>query len=268
MGPDDQGKSKIRAINGVGHTKNIPGFTLWAHVPCTAERAIQQHRLQSSMFNNHKALRVAVVAALLTTSDLRAQIPGAPVLQNAFSNDGLAVAANFGSGGQQSLFAVAAGWGLMAGRLQVSGAAGAQRMNDATRGAYGAKAALNVWTSRGGSLGLGAFAGVGAAPRTRAQGVMTNPAVMTVPAGATVAYRRSLGTARGLSAYVSPMYRYTKVTTDAAGSDQNGNMRVSLGVDFSFNPTLGITVGSELGSGDSGSNLLGVAVSWVPGGRR
>lgn len=221
------------------------------------------------MSNIHNNLWVAVAAVSLTTSHLGAQIPGAPVLQNAFANNGLAVAANFGSGGQQSLFAVAAGWGLMAGRLQVSGAAGAQRMNDATRGAYGAKAALNVWTSRGGSLGLGAFAGVGAAPRTRAQGgVITNPAVMTVPAGATVAYRRSLGTARGLSAYVSPMYRYTKVTTDAAGSDQSGNMRVSLGVDFSFNPTLGITVGSEVGSGDSGSNLLGVAVSWVPGGRR
>lgn len=220
------------------------------------------------MFNSHTNLRFATAVLLAVAAPATAQIPGAPVLQNAFANPGLAVAANFGSGGQQSLFAVAAGWGLGAGRLLLSGAAGAQRINETTRGAYGARASATVWTSAGGSLGVGAFAGIGGAPRTRAEGVMTNPAMMTIPAGVTAAYRRPLGTTRGISAYVSPMYRWVRVDTDDAGAASDGNVRVALGLDFSLNPTLGLTAGAELGSRDTGSTLLGVAVSWVPGGAR
>ena len=232
------------------------------------EGRIHGRRQTKAMYNNHNILRLSAVALLAAAVPAGAQIPGAPVLQNAFSNPGLALAANFGSGGDQSLFAVAAGWGLGSGRLLLSGAAGAQRTNEATRGAYGARAAATVWTSSGGSLGVGAFAGIGGAPRTRAEGVMTNAAMMTIPAGVTAAYRRSLGTSRGLSAYVSPMYRWVRVDTDDTGSASEGNVRVALGVDFSFNPSLGLTAGTELGSRDTGSTLLGVAVSWVPGGAR
>lgn len=220
------------------------------------------------MSNNHNHLRFAVAVLVAGTTPAAAQIPGAPTLQNAFANPGLALAANFGSGGEQSLFAVAAGWGLGSGRLLLSGAAGAQRINEATRGAYGARAAATVWTSEGGSLGVGAFAGIGGAPRTRAEGVMTNAAMMTIPAGVTAAYRRPLGTSRGISAYASPMYRWVRVDTDAAGATSDGNVRVALGLDFSLNPSLGLTAGAELGSKDTGSTLLGVAVSWVPGGAR
>lgn len=220
------------------------------------------------MFNNHNNLRVTFLALLAAAAPATAQIPGAPVLQNAFANPGLALAANFGSGGEQSLFAVAAGWGLGSGRLLLSGAAGAQRINEATRGAYGARASATVWTSAGGSLGVGAFAGVGAAPRTRAEGVMTNPAIMSIPAGVTAAYRRPMGRTRGISAYVSPMYRWVRVDSDLTGAESDGNVRVALGLDFSFNPSLGLTAGAELGSRDTGSTLLGVAVSWVPGGAR
>lgn len=220
------------------------------------------------MLKRHKSLCAAVMGALTALSSAAAQIPGAPVLQNAFANPGLAVAANFGGGSGQSLFALAAGWGLGSGRFLLSGAAGAQRSNQSTRGAYGARASMTAWTSAGGSLGAAVFAGVGGAPRTRREAEMTNPAVFTVPAGITAGYRRNVGETRGISAYVSPMYRWTRVTTDDDGTASEGNFRVAVGLDFSFNPALGITVGADMGSGDAGTSTLGAAVSWVPGGRR
>jgi hypothetical protein len=218
------------------------------------------------MSKYHKTLALAASIVSTAVSPAISQVPGAPVLQNAFSNPGLAVAANFGGGGGQSLFALAAAYGLGTGRIQVSGAAGAQRSNDATRGAYGARAAMTVWTSRGGSLAAGAFAGVGGAPRTRNGAVMTNPAVMIMPVGLSVGYRRPLGANRGISAYASPLYRWTRVKDDVASASE-GAFRGSIGLDFSVNPSLGATVGSEFGSSSSGSSNFGVAISWVPGRR-
>lgn len=219
------------------------------------------------MYMSIKVLRHSGLALVLASGTAAAQVPGLPVLQNAFSNPGLALGANLGSGGGQSYMGLAAAWGLGAGRFQVSAGAGAQRANEASRGAYGARAAMNVWTSRGGSLGVGAFGGFGGGPRTRDNGVVTNPAILTVPAGATVGYRRALGATRGFSVYASPLYRWTRVTNDdVSGSD--GVFRFSLGLDVGITRALGATVGTEFGSGSaSGSSNLGVAVSWVPGAR-
>jgi hypothetical protein len=204
---------------------------------------------------------------------LAAQVPGAPVLQNAFSNAGLAFAANVGSGSGQSYFGLAAGWGLGSdGRFSVSGGAGAQRANDATRGAYGARAAMRLWSSSGGSLGAGGFVGLGGAPSTSANDVVTNPSVMMIPAGVSVGYRRPMGTRRGISAYVSPFYRWVRSDSGAVAS--SGSVRVSGGIDFSMSPSLGVTVGGEFGGGDKSaagkksSGAFGAAVSFVPGGRR
>lgn len=221
------------------------------------------------MSKYHNSLAGTVIGVCAALSGASGQIPGAPVLQNAFANPGLAVAANFGGGGGQSLFALAAGWGLGSGRIMLSGAAGAQRSNEATRGAYGGRASMTAWTSAGGSLGIAGFIGAGGAPRTRASGVMTNPAVFTVPAGLTVGYRRHLGTTRGISAYASPIYRWTRLSADDGGTVSDNNFQFAVGLDFSFNPSLGVTVGGEFGSGgDDRSSTLGAAVSWVPGGRR
>src|SRR5437763_3625286 len=81
--------------------------------------------------------RVLVGLTALAAS-AAAQVPGAPVLQNAFANTGLAVAANFGGGGGQTFYGAAAALGLGGGRLQLSGAAGASHAKTSTRGAYGA----------------------------------------------------------------------------------------------------------------------------------
>ena len=215
---------------------------------------------------------LAVVAA--AHGELAAQVPGAPVLQNAFSNPGLIVTANFGSGSGQSYYGAAAAWGMgTSGTLSISGAAGAQHGNGATRGAYGARVAARLWSTKGGALGVGGFAGFGGAPRTRTGTIVTNPAVMMIPAGLSVGYRRAMGTKRGMSAYLSPFYRWVRADSGAVVS--SGAMRISGGLDFSFSPSLGVTVGGDLGGagGSSGggkksSGSLGAAISFVPGGRR
>lgn len=217
-----------------------------------------------------RRLQVALTAALACLAGTAtAQVPGTPVLQNAFGNPGLAFAANYGGGTEQSFFGAASAWGLRGGRFTLSGSAGAQRANDATRGAYGARAAATVWTTSGGSLGVGAFAGIGGAPRTRSGNTVTNPAVGVLPAGLTVAYQRPLGRTRGVSLYVSPFYRWTRL--DSAAVTSSGAVRVSAGLDFAFSPSIGATIGGEFGQSgsDAGRNhsSIGAAISFVPGRR-
>lgn len=217
-----------------------------------------------SIRNN--TLAAISLAVILGSTAIAAQVPGAPVLQNAFSNPGLGLAANFGGGSGQSFYGLAAAYGMGGGRLQVSAAAGAQHSTDATRGAYGARASANVWTSAGGALAAAAFAGIGGAPRTRSGAVTTNPAMLVVPAGITAAYRRGLGSTRGIAAYVSPLYRWTRLTSDTSTS--TGKLGASLGIDVSVTSSIGATIGAELGSATGGSKssaLFGGAVSWVPG---
>jgi hypothetical protein len=197
-----------------------------------------------------------------------AQVPGLPVLQNAFSNPGVAFAANFGGSSGQSYYGAAAAWGLGAtGAFLVSGAAGAQRINSATRGAYGGRASMRLWASPSG-LGAAGFAGVGAAMRTRTGTVVTNPAVTVVPVGASIGYRRALGARRGISAFVSPFYRWARVDSGTIAS--SGSFRVSGGVDLSVTPSIGVTLGGEAGGGGSNglsgspSTAFGVGLTFVP----
>lgn len=195
------------------------------------------------------------------------QVPGVPALQNAFSSPGLAVAGNYAGGGGQSFFGAAAGYGFGSGRILASAAAGAQRANGSTRGAYGGRAAMNLWTSSGGSLGAGAFVGIGGAMRTRQGNVTSNPAVIHVPAGISVGYRRSLGATRGMSVYASPLYRWTRINADTV-STTTGAIAGAVGLDFAISQSFGLTVGAEFGkaSGSSRANsTIGVALSFVPG---
>ena len=207
--------------------------------------------------------------ALLAPATAVAQAPGTPVLQDAFLNPGLAVAANFGGGGGQSFFGAAAGYGLGSGRIQASAAAGVQRSNEAKRGSYGARVAANLWTSASGALGAALFGGIGGATRTRDEaGLTTNPAVIAVPVGASVAYRRAIGKTRGVAAYVSPLYRWTRAETDLLKTS-TGSFGGAVGVDFAISPSIGFTLGAEFGksggSAGKSSSIIGGAVSFVPG---
>lgn len=206
-----------------------------------------------------------VAAATFAGGSAHAQAPGLPVLQNAFGNPGLAFAANFGTGGGQSFFGAAAGWGLGGGRFMLSAAAGGQRANEAMRGGYGARAAVTAWTSGGGALAVGGFAGIGGAPRTRNDSVTTNPAIISIPVGVSIGYRRSIGERRGFSVYGSPLYRWTRTEQNAV-SASSGNIGGAMGVDFAVSPSIGVTAGGEFGkSGGSASSTIGFAVTFVPG---
>lgn len=217
-----------------------------------------------------RGLPGAVVAAILAISGAAgesiAQVPGVAVLQNAFVNPGLAFAANVGAGSGQSFFGAAAAWGLGGGRLQLSAAAGAQRANEATRGAYGARAAATAWTSAGGALGLGAFVGVGGAPRTRDDNnVTTNPAVLSIPAGISVGYRRSIGATRGFSIFASPMYRWTRAEANQVETS-GGSIGGAVGLDFAVTRSIGVTAGADFGrASGSTSSTFGFALTFVPG---
>lgn len=214
-----------------------------------------------------KGLMNSLGALVVFAWSAGAQVPGVPVLQNAFTGRGLALAGNFGSSAGQSFFGGAAAWGLGT-RFMVSGAAGAQRSRNATRGAYGARATMGVWWSSGGSLGAAAFAGVGGAARSRAASVVTNPAVMSLPAGVSVGYRRGMGARGSISGYVSPFYNWSRVDSGTVVSA--GAFRTSVGVDVGFTPSLGASLGAEFGAGrgsGSRSGVLGAAITYVPGRR-
>lgn len=223
--------------------------------------------MRRALRRNSISTAVSVVALTASMAQhATAQIPGAPTLQNAFVSPGLAVAANYGGGGGTSLFSAAAAWGTASGRLQASAAAGAQRGSGATRGAYGARVAANLWNSRGGAIAAGAFAGVGGAPRARARDVVTLPAQLIVPVGVSVGYRRAVGATRGIAAYVSPLYRWAR--SEAATVSTTGDFRVAFGADVTITQSFGATVGAEFGrsAGSSrGGGTLGVALTFVPG---
>lgn len=213
----------------------------------------------------YRGITVAV-ATMAVASAAGGQVPGVPVLQNAFANPGVAFALNVGGGGGQNFFGAAGGLGLSGGRFLVSGAAGVQRANQSTRGAYGARVSASVWTSSGGALGVGAFAGVGGAPRTRDDNSVTrNSAVFNIPAGLTIGYRRPLGDTRGFSVYASPMYRWARTEANDV-SLSSGNVAGAVGVDFAVSQSIGVTAGAEFGrSAGATSSTYGLAVTFVPG---
>lgn len=177
----------------------------------------------------------------VATPRTNAQMPGVPVLQNAFANPGLTIAVNYGHSDESKAYAGAISWAPSSARFQVTGGFGAFEADGADRAsAWGARVSAPITqTMMAGKLGLGAFAGVGGASQT---GV----SLLHVPAGASVSWRTRLGERRGISFYAAPFYSWTRVSFDQA-SQSKGLVRASFGVDVAVVPSLGITVGYELG---------------------
>jgi hypothetical protein len=112
------------------------------------------------------------------------------------------------------------------------------------------------------ALAVAAFAGVGGASRGGAD-------MMEIPLGASIGYRRALGESRGVSVYVSPLFRLSRIS--ASGESENGTtFRVAAGLDVALFPKLGLTVGYEGGAtADAGEpgpkgGIFGLGVSYVP----
>ncbi len=183
---------------------------------------------------------VVLLATPVAAVPAAAQMPGVPVLQNAFTAPGIVVAANAGSVDDVKGAALAGSWTPGAGRGGRSAGAGRRLPVDGDDAvAWGARLAVPVPRPSGSNFGVGVFVGFGGAEPDA--GRMTQ-----LPAGVAVGWRRAIGTTRALSLYAAPFFNWSRVSLD--GETRTGeHVRVSAGLDFAVNPSWGVTVGVETG---------------------
>ena len=226
--------------------------------------------MRQTMLNPDRRLRVmALLVALATLAgpgSAPAQMLGVPVLQNGFTNPGITVAVNYGTADGVRGYGIAAAWAPPSGLFQVSGGVGGYDPDQGkTWASYGGRFAVPLTRFTGnGSFGVAPFAGIGAANR---EGV----SILHVPVGVAAGYRRALGATRAISAYGSSFYGWTRATSDADtdASEQKGLIRFSIGLDVTVIPSLGLTLGYELGAkaaGDEpgpGSSIFGIGLSYA-----
>jgi hypothetical protein len=217
------------------------------------------------MTRGHYTVRVSFVAALLTFAagqHVGAQLPGLPVLQNAFVGPGFAAAVNGGGGSGASAYAAALGWAPGSARFQASVGAGVFRSEGETGGAFGARVAMPVFSFMDGSLGVAAFAGVGGAQGPRVQGGRVG--LGQAPIGAAVGYRRALGATRGFSVYAAPSFGYFR--NDFGDNTESAWLfRFSIGGDFAVTRAIGVTAGLEAGQKRSGTDPGASGLIWGAG---
>ena len=214
-----------------------------------------------------RSIRLAVPAALLSLAELRAQMPGVPVLQNAFANPGITAAVNIATIGATSSYGLAGAWAPGSARFQVSAGVGAQtRSGTPTRTVYGARVNVPVFGATG-SFAAGVFAGYGGLAGAELD---STDAKSMIPVGATIAYRLGLGMVRGFSVYASPVYEW--IGRGGSGGTTSA-FRGALGVDIGITSSIGVTVGVELGpkhdanSAKPSGTAFGAGVSYALGGR-
>jgi hypothetical protein len=194
----------------------------------------------------------AIVAISGAVPFAQAQLPGAPVLQNAWATPGMVVALDIagGSAGSGSTYAGAIGWTPGNGRFQFSGGAGMQSATGtSSRGVFGARVAMPITQMMAGNLGIAGFVGIGGG----AGGTKDSTRVTSViPVGVALGYRRAIGGAgRGFSIFADPDYQF-----QSASKTKKGFFRVGVGVDAGITSRFGITLGLESG-GTAAKGLVG-----------
>jgi len=184
------------------------------------------------------AAAVALSSALARSAG--AQMLGAPVLQNAFTNRGFTIGVDFGSGDDLTSYGAAAAWSPMSAKYQFSlGVAYLDPKNGSGTATYGARLMVPVLKANS-PFGVAPFVGMGGA---NFDGVND----WQIPLGISAGYRRALGTnGRGISAYVSPFFTWARVRENSE-TVTHGLFRVSIGVDAVVLPRVGVTVGYETG---------------------
>jgi hypothetical protein len=224
------------------------------------------------------SFRITAIISVLFAASVPAQLPGAPVLQNAWATPGLVAAIDAGGGSGGSSYAVAASWAPGSGRFQLSGGGGVQTLTDAgTRGVYGFRAAI-PFGGASSTFGLGAFVGIGGGSATKNRvtfpvpsGVVLADSVQSttqIPVGASVGWRHSIGATHGVSVYATPSYVYY-----SGGGKNEGLMRAALGADLGITSAIGATLGIEFGQtrprgfGGPSSALYGLGLSYAMGRR-
>jgi hypothetical protein len=204
----------------------------------------------------------AIAFSLTSASIARAQMLGAPVLQNAFTNRGVTVGVDFGSGNDLSSYGAAVAWAPMSAKYALSGGiAYLDPKFGSGTATYGARLMVPVF-HRFPQFGVAPFVGMGGATRS---GVTD----WQIPLGVAVGYRRALGmSGRAVSGYVSPFYSWARVRENGLTST-HGLFRVSFGVDAAVLPQVGVTVGYETGAkagvGEAGATggIFGLGVSYA-----
>ena len=221
----------------------------------------------------------AAVALVVLTGSAAAQLPAAPVLQNAWATPGIVAAVNVAGASNNSIYAAAASWG--ASRFQISGGIGVPSRSGTAVGtgsktAYGVRVAV-PFGGASSAFGFAAFAGIGG---TSGSGVKVAdtlgipaaadsvPWTTEVPLGVSIGWRRAIGSNHGLSVYATPAY-----INYSGGSRSSGLFRVGLGADFGITSSIGATVGADFGGtrpsrlGGPSSTQFGAGVSYAFGRR-
>jgi len=208
--------------------------------------------------------RLAATIVTLVASSLGAQMPGAPILQNAWASPGVVGAIDYG-GGNGSVYAGALAWASATARFQLSGGFGARSQSGTgSNTVYGVRAAM-PFGGAASPIGFGAFAGVGGGKTNKADSAASNT---QVPVGVAVGWRRAVGASHGFSVYASPAYVFL-----TGGKKGGGVFRSGVGVDLGITRALGATVGAEFGAkraaglGGPTGTLWGIGVSYAFGKR-
>src|SRR5437588_8614124 len=106
-----------------------------------------------------RSLPFTMLIAAFAAISAGAQLPGAPVLQNAWASPGVVGALDFGGGADGSVVAAAAGWTPGSGRFQVSGGLGSRTLTGhGSSFAYGARVAVPIFGGGASAFGVAAFA--------------------------------------------------------------------------------------------------------------
>jgi hypothetical protein len=218
-----------------------------------------------------RAVALAVMAAVLFAATAGAQMPNAPLLQNAWATAGLVGAIDVGGGPDGSVYAGAVSWTPKNGRFELSGGLGFEnRQGLGARAGYGLRAAI-PFGGASSSLGFAAFAGIGgmgggSSRDTTAADSLVN--TTEIPVGAAIGWRHAVGGSHGVSLFATPAYVFY-----TGGAKSSGLFRVGLGGDFGITPSFGATAGIEFGGtrarefGGPSGVLYGVGLSYAVGHR-
>ena len=206
---------------------------------------------------------LVAAAALAAVPAAQAQMPGQPVLQNAFTNPGWSFGVNYGDSDEALGYGGAVAWGNGSGKFGVSLGGG---LWDPEVGenvfAWGARGMWSPLRFSRERLGGALFAGIGGAR----QGELD---LIEAPIGASVGYRAALGRTRGISVYVAPFFRLSRADLGGGEGETSLLFRGSVGVDVALMERLGATLGYEFGAtrkeGEPGpaGGIFGLGISYV-----
>lgn len=235
------------------------------------------NRLRGPGRHAHFLFRCVAAFTLSAACRVGAQLPNAPILQNAWATPGIVGALNVAGSSDGSVYAAAAGWSPGSGRFQLSGGLGLQnRTGTGTKAAYGVRAAI-PFGGASSTFGFAAFAGIGGGGTNsisvadtlgRPLKADSIPWTTQIPIGAAIGWRHAIGATHGLSVYATPAYVFY-----TGGSKNGGLFRAAIGADVGITKAIGATAGVDFGSsrprglGGPSTAQYGLGVSYAFGRR-